>query len=307
VSFNWIAIESGKDASERPSARAHEEILLLEPELLALRRGVVGIQDAREVLGLHLVPHRGGIVPGVEGVDAEGRDGSSRPEAQRIDGRTAVAGSQLIEADRVDVVGADPAVLRALGVLERLDAAAELDRVARIAGRQLPHVPEAQPAARHLALAALLADHLREDSVIVADAVADGRELQRGQGIQETRRKAPETPVAEARVILLRGDVVEIVAHVAQNRPRLLQEAAFQAGKSVHERPSRQVFDREVAHPLDVRPGHAPLGRQPAQRQLLVHRQRQGVIDIASARRIRALGERPGQSIEQGRLEGSGL
>ena len=90
-----------------------------------------------------------------------------------IDGRPAVAGSQLIEADGVNVIRIHPSV--------RFAAPAEAHLVAHVAARRLPHIAQAQPAAGQLPLAAVRADDLREDSVIVADAIADGRIVQRGQ------------------------------------------------------------------------------------------------------------------------------
>src|SRR5271170_4980380 len=91
-------------------AGADEKILLLEPQLLALRRGIVRIQHARQGLRVDLLLHGGGIVSGVEGVDVKRRNASTGPEPQMVDGGTAVAGNQLIETDGVDVAGVDPAM-----------------------------------------------------------------------------------------------------------------------------------------------------------------------------------------------------
>ena len=47
--------------------------------------------------------------------------------------------------------------------------------------------------------------------------------MQRRQGIQEACRQAPEAAVAQTRIDLLRRDVFEIVAELAQGGTRLLQ------------------------------------------------------------------------------------
>src|SRR5882672_6906927 len=91
-------------------AGADEKILLLEPQLLALRRGIIRVQHARQVLRFQLLLHGGGIVAGIEGIDMKRGDGSTGPEAQMIDGGTAVTRSQLVESDGVDIRRVDPAV-----------------------------------------------------------------------------------------------------------------------------------------------------------------------------------------------------
>ena len=99
-------------------ARADEEVLLLEAQFLALRRGVVRVEDARDVLGVDLLVRRLVVPARVEQLDVERRDRAPGPEPQVVDRRAAVARDQLVEADRPDVVRVDPAVARlALRVL----------------------------------------------------------------------------------------------------------------------------------------------------------------------------------------------
>ncbi len=50
---------------------ADAEVLLLEAQLLALRRRVVRVQHARQVLRVDLLGDRGGVVAGVERLDLE--------------------------------------------------------------------------------------------------------------------------------------------------------------------------------------------------------------------------------------------
>jgi hypothetical protein len=122
-------------------ARADEEILLLEAQFLALRRRVVGVQDARDVLRLDVLGRRLGVPAGVEGFDVERRDRAPGPQAQVVDGRAAVAGNQLVEAHRPDVVRVHPAVAGlAMRILRSDAAAAEADQVAGVAALDLPRV-----------------------------------------------------------------------------------------------------------------------------------------------------------------------
>src|SRR5882762_1968444 len=204
-------------------AGADEKILLLEPQLLALRRRIVRVQHARQVLCFHLLLHGGGIVAGVESIDLKRGNGPAGPEAQMIDGGTAITRSQLVESDGVDIRRVDPAVqIAGRRVLWGLDSTAESYDEACAAAGHFPDIAQAQPAARDLALFAVGADDLRENTVVIANAVADGRVVQRGQGIEEASRQTAQAAVAEAGVDLLRGDVVEIMTHVAQSGPRFL-------------------------------------------------------------------------------------
>ena len=65
-----------------------------------------------------------------------------------------------------------------------------------------PWVRAAQPVVRLFVLPAVL-DGLLEDAVFIAQAVAHGRELHRGHGIEEAGRQAPEPAITQTRVGLL--------------------------------------------------------------------------------------------------------
>ena len=121
-----------------------------------------------------------------------------------IDRRAAVARDELIESDRINVAGVDPALRLGLACRSGcLDPAAEPYRVPDIAARRLPHVAQTQPAAGDFALPAVGADDLRKDAVVVADAISHRRILQCGQRIQEARGEPSQAAVAETGVDLL--------------------------------------------------------------------------------------------------------
>ncbi len=251
-------------------ARADEEVLLLEAQFLALRRGVVRVQDARDVLGLRL-RGRGLDVPArIEHLDVERRDRAACPEPQVVDGRAAVAGDQLVEADGPDIVRLDPAVARAaLRILRADAAAAEADDVTRVVARDFPRAALAHPGARDLALPAVLVDDLREDAVVVADAIADGRILQRRERIEKAGREAAKAAVAESRIVFFLRDALEVVAELGQRFARFLHQVAVEAGEPVDQRAAEQVFDRQVTDALDACLRDAALGGRASARQAL--------------------------------------
>ena len=182
-------------------ARTHEEVLLTESQLAPLRRRVVGVEDPRKVFRRDLVFHRRGIVAGVERLDVERRHGAPRPEPEVVDRRAAVAGNEMVESDRQQVAGADPAVPgAAIAAPLRLAAPAKLHGVGCAAAGDLPGIPVPEPAAGNFLLLPVRPYHLREDPVVVANAIADRRVLQRRQRIEVTRRQPPQAAVAQPRI-----------------------------------------------------------------------------------------------------------
>jgi hypothetical protein len=80
--------------------------------------------------------------------------------------------------------------------------ATELDVESNVRTMDQPRTAGTQPLVGQFDLAAIT-DRLRENAELVANAIADGRNLERRQRIQVTRRQAPEATVAEARLLLL--------------------------------------------------------------------------------------------------------
>ena len=81
VSLSWKMIRSGRSRTSKSAGivcwmksdrRGDEEVLLLQAQLLALRRGVLGVEHLGDVLGEGLCAHRLGIVASVEDVQVEG-------------------------------------------------------------------------------------------------------------------------------------------------------------------------------------------------------------------------------------------
>jgi hypothetical protein len=217
-------------------AGADEEVLLLETQFLALRRGVVGVKNARDVLGLCLRRRRLDVPARIELLDVERRDRPAGPQPQVVDRGAAVARDQLVETHGPDVLRLDPAVARAArGVLGADAPAAKAHDVPRVVARDFPRTALTHPRARDFALPAVLVDDLRENAVVVANAVADGRKLQRGKRIEETRGEAPEAAVAEAGIDFFLRDAIEVVTELGEHFTRFLHQVAFQARESIDE------------------------------------------------------------------------
>ena len=160
-----------------------KEVLLLQAELLALGRFVVGIKDLGQVFRSDLLIHRPVIVADVECLEVEGFAGLGLPQPQDV------AGVDLVAQDR-GVVGNPPH--RAVGNPAHPEMALLVDIPfgpaahphlnAHFGPAYLPGIAELEPFVGIFHLPAIL-DPLIEDAELVADAIADGRHLEGGQGI----------------------------------------------------------------------------------------------------------------------------
>ena len=244
----------------------------------------------------------------IELFDVERRDRPAGPEPQVIDRGAAIARDQLVETHGPDVLRLDPAVARAaLRILRADAAAAETHDVPRVVARDFPGAALAHPGARDLALPAVLVDDLREDAVVVADAVADRRKLQRREGIEKARGQATQAAVAESGIDLFLRDAIEVVAQFGQRFARFLHEVAVEARKRIDQRAAEQVFDGQVTDALHASLRHAALRGEPARGEVFAHRERQRVVDVALRGGIGILAEGTGQAVEQDGTQRAGL
>ena len=88
--------------------RGDEEVLLLEPEFLALKDVVIGVEDLGDVLRAGLGLDGPFIVTAVEVAQVELVRGFGRPQAQRVDGAVLVARDGGVVRQRQHVLGVDP-------------------------------------------------------------------------------------------------------------------------------------------------------------------------------------------------------
>ena len=201
-----------------------------------------------------------------------------RPEPQRVRRVVAVADDERVvgQADdrwRVDPVGAQAAVAI---VLEH-DAPAEAHGLRVLVARQLPGVAELQPVVVLLDLAAAV-DLLLEHAEVVADAVADGGQLQRGERVHEAGREPAEAAVAEAGIALALQDLAEIEAVVGRQRQRRFVEVHVHQAEA--EAAPGQELRRQVADALHVALDVRALRGQPAVDQPIADGVRERVIEV---------------------------
>ena len=236
--------EPPDDVGERA---ADQEVLLREPQPLAGPGGVVGVEDAGQVLGRDLLVHGAEEVAAAELGEVEGVGRRRPPEPQRVDRLAAVA-------DDRPVVGHPAEDGRAVGDEGRgpavgLDRAVDAD-VHRLRGAvDLPRVGPAEPVVGALDLAAAL-DLLAEDPVLVPQAVPDRRDREGGHRVDEAGGEPAEAAVAEPGVGLLLVEPVEVHAlppHLLAHE-RLDEEVEEVVGR----RPADEELHRQVIDLLGV-------------------------------------------------------
>ncbi len=264
--------------------RSHEEVLLLQAQLLALRRRVLRVEDLRDVLGVRLAAHGGLVVAGVEGLEVERLGRARAPQPERVDVPGAVPGYEVVVGDGLDRPAGRPAAGLGGSVLA-LDRAAEADRDRHLGVGQLPRRAERQPVVRLLDLAAV-DERLPEDPVLVPDAVAHGGDVEGRERVDEARREPAEAAVAEPGLDLLGDDLVErdvergegLACHVGQagGEERVLELAP------------EQVLGGQVGDDLGP-PGE--LGREgvePPVDEVAPHRAAERLIEVGGGGRAQA-------------------
>ncbi len=255
-----------------------QEILLHEAQRLSHARRVVGIEHPRQGFGGERLGHRADELAVAEYLEIEVVRRRRGPQSERVDALAAVAHHGAIERN-ADQAGR-AAVDRAQGPSPHLERAAELDLHLLVRARDLPGVGAAQPVVRALLLPAGL-DDLPEDAVFVAEPIAHGRELHRGHRVEEARGEPPEPPIAQARVGLLieQAQPVEVLL-----RDHLLRDGIEQEVRDiVGQRPADQKLHREVVDALGVLALVRGLRPQPALREDVPHRAREGLEALTGA------------------------
>ncbi len=285
------------DAEHVLQRTRHEEVLLLEPQLLALQRLIVGIEDLRDVLGHRLAVHRTEVVAAIEAVEIEGFGCLGPPQPQSVRGVRAVAEDRRVVGDAVDDVRGDPAhAFAAVHIVPALGMSAERDLDGPFRPHELPGVAVTQPAVGLFDLPAVVY-FLLEDAVLVADAVTQRRDFQRCQRVDEARGEAAETAVAETGFLFRVQQCIEIEPEFRHRLLRGRQDAQVQ--QVVAEVRAHQELRREVgdgAHALRrVRGG----GADPALQQAVAHDMRKREMVVGPSRQCGKLSLHVEQVVEE--------
>ncbi len=226
-----------------------EEVLLLQPELLAGHMVVVRVEHLCDGAGEIVLLHRLLVLAPVKGSQLKAVDRFRVPDPKRVDDAVLVADDRNIVRDGTDrgIILVDETVAAGRGIILDAGVAAEADLLRMLRALQLERVAVLQPVVRHFLLIAVL-DLLSEHPVVVADAAAVGVVAAGGQRIHEAGGQPAESTVAQRRVRLLILDRVDIEAQLVQ---RFLHILVFpEVEQIVAQCPADQEFHRKVVDDL---------------------------------------------------------
>jgi hypothetical protein len=130
---------------------------------------------------------------------------------------------------------------------------------------------------------------LLEDAELVAQPVAHGRDLQRGERVHQAGGEATEAPVAQPRIGLLVEDLLQRQAVGGQALPRVLEH--LEREQVGLEPAPRQVLGGQVVYPLHVELSVAALGADPAVHDAIAGGVDHGLEQVARGGRDQVLGE----------------
>ena len=122
---------------------------------------------------------------------------------------------------------------------------AKPDRKAEFRPFQFPGISVAQPQVGDFPLPAVMY-FLIENAVLVTNAVANGRNLPRSQGIQIARRQTSEPAVTESGLLFLRQDLFKIKIKSARDLAGII--AYTQIDQIVGQVGPEKKLGREITH-----------------------------------------------------------
>ena len=177
------------DAHHVLQGTGNEEILLLQPELLAADVLVVGIENLGQVFRDDLLFHGPVVVAAVEGFEIEGFGRAGLPEPQGVGGIRPIPANGRVIGYALDHLPRHPADMGfAVVIRESLGIAPQLDLDRPFRARYVPRIPETQPLIGFFNLPAI-DDGLLEDAVLITDAIAQRRHVEGGHRVHVARRQ----------------------------------------------------------------------------------------------------------------------
>ena len=235
-------------AHEVLQRRRREKELLPEAQFESGRRLVARIEHARDSLEPHTVGQRPDVIATIEIGEPQRIVGARRPQPECVDVAPAPADDRRVVGERGDRLRRMPLVTRRrAAIVDRIDGAAEADRVGDFGPLELPRIPPRQPVLRQFMLPAVL-HHLTENAMVVADAVTVRGDRQRGHAFHEARREPPEPAIAQRRVRLDRAQPFERNTQFAERVLRRRGEP--EVAERVHQQASDQELERQVVDAL---------------------------------------------------------
>ena len=188
----------------------------------------------------------------------------------------------------------------AVFVVGELDVPVERDFDAARRAADVPRIAGEKPIVGVLDLIAVR-ERLAEEPEFIVDAVADRRQVERRERIEEARGETTETAVAETHVLFLFENRFRIEPEFAHRGFRGFEQAG--ARKIVAQQAAHQVFDRKIVAAARLRGDMRGLRVDEAVVNQVADRAAHGKEPIVRRRRVLVAGERAAQMVENPLLE----
>ncbi len=245
-----IRVVFAEAADDVAQGAGDEEILLHEAKFFAVLGFVVRVKNFRDGLAVIFIVNSFLVAAAVEGVEVEAFRGTGFPEAEEIDGVGAVAGDGDVVGDAEDCFGADPCRAAVTAIIKNIFyPSVDVDGLGVFGADDFPWVTEFHPVVGKFDLVAV-AELLFEEAEFVVDTVADGREVKRGQGVEEAGSQATEAAVAQTHVIFFVADFLDVEAEFAEHHLGVFKSAGVV--EAVGKQASHQKLEGEVVNPADI-------------------------------------------------------
>ena len=223
----------------------HEEILLLQPQGLALVVVVLGVEHLTDGVSHGALLGGMEVLALAEELHVDGFGAAGLPQTQGVHMVGVVAGDLHVAGDgqHTGVVLMDHH--QVVVVPAGADLAAEADLLGLLQLGQQPRVAQLHPVVGKLHLLALH-DLLLENTQLIADGVARRRDLQGGHAVQIAGGQAAQTAVAETCIRLHVEDVRRFEAQLADGGGQRLQQRQIEGvfhQAAAHQELQRQVVD----------------------------------------------------------------
>ena len=203
--------------------------MLLKSEFLASIGRIVGIKNAGDILGRLSLVDGTIIITLVESVKIEVslRPRSPQPEIVAIVGIESRDRSVISHGN--DFGAAFPVCPLGVTIPVGVGVAIEPNLVGDILPLNLPWITLSQPKIRNLTLVTIFKG-LSEDTILISNTVAPGRNLKSGERIKEASGESSKTAISEGGILLLLVKLLEIVTHVHESRLEFILEIRVDQG-----------------------------------------------------------------------------
>jgi hypothetical protein len=177
---------------------------------------------------------------------------------------------------------------------------ANLDIESDIRSMDEPRASRTQPLVGHFGLPAVV-DDLRENAELVANAVANGGNLERRQRIKVTGGETAETAVTESGLLFLIEKHVQIEPKFRHRLPGVVENAEID--QVVAQLWTDQELGRQVADRTAALVAVGARGLHPALQQAIAYRQGECLEAVTPGCHLRKARLRVNQSVQKGALE----